>query len=279
MFCPPDLAARIDQAEARQMIAIATGAGAADPGLAPFIVPVGAGAAIFAGDGSPTNKMIGIGFAEALDDAVLDDVEARFAARGSRLQAEVSVLAEPATHARLAARGYVPSGFEHVLGYPVGGTIPPLPEGVQVETIAASEIEALGDVMVTAFANPDVGGVGGDLPPPDEEVRKWFGITMRVDGFRGYFARVGGEIAGGASLRFDGDVAQFSGAGTLPRFRRRGVQTALLRARLADAARAGCTVAVVVVQPGSKSQQNAQRAGFGLLYGRQLMVKPAPSAA
>ena len=59
MFCPADLAARIDQAEARQMIAIAQGAAAFDTSLRPFVVPVGRGAAIYAGPGSPTNKMIG----------------------------------------------------------------------------------------------------------------------------------------------------------------------------------------------------------------------------
>jgi hypothetical protein len=43
------------------------------------------------------------------------------------------------------------------------------------------------------------------------------------------------------------------------------VQTVLLSARLADAAAAGCNVAVIT-QPGSRSQQNAQRLGFDLLY-------------
>jgi len=72
-------------------------------------------------------------------------------------------------------------------------------------------------------------------------------------------------------------VAQFGGAATLPAFRRRGVQTALLRARLAVAERAGCDIAVVVTQPASKSQQNVQREGFSLLYARQLLVKGPPA--
>jgi hypothetical protein len=54
---------------------------------------------------------------------------------------------------------------------------------------------------------------------------------------------------------------------------RRGVHTALLSARLADAAAAGCDVAVIITQPGSKSQQNAQRHGFDLLYARAVLVK------
>jgi hypothetical protein len=51
------------------------------------------------------------------------------------------------------------------------------------------------------------------------------------------------------------------------------VQTALLSARLADAVAAGCDVAVITTQPGSKSQQNAQRRGFDLLYTRAVLVK------
>ncbi len=37
----------------------------------------------------------------------------------------------------------------------------------------------------------------------------------------------------------------------------------------------GCDVAVVTTQPGSKSQQNTQRAGFDLLYTRAILVKKA----
>lgn len=44
-------------------------------------------------------------------------------------------------------------------------------------------------------------------------------------------------------------------------------------ARLADAARAGCDVAVATTAPGSKSQQNVQRQGFHLLYTRAVLVR------
>jgi ribosomal protein S18 acetylase RimI-like enzyme len=81
-----------------------------------------------------------------------------------------------------------------------------------------------------------------------------------------------GVFAGGAELRVGGGIAQFAGAATAPEHRRRGVQTALLSARLVDAA-AGCEVAVITTQPGSKSQQNAQRRGFDLLYTRATLVR------
>jgi hypothetical protein len=68
-------------------------------------------------------------------------------------------------------------------------------------------------------------------------------------------------------------IAQLTGAGTVPAHRRHGVQTALLAARLVDAAAAGCDVAVVTTQPGSRWQQNVQRSGFDLLYVRAVLVK------
>jgi hypothetical protein len=46
------------------------------------------------------------------------------------------------------------------------------------------------------------------------------------------------------------------------------VQTALLHARLARAAEAGCDLAVCLAQPGSTSQRNVVRQGFTVLYTR-----------
>ncbi len=63
------------------------------------------------------------------------------------------------------------------------------------------------------------------------------------------------------------------GAGTLPAFRGRGMQKALLARRLADAQAAGCDLAVVTTAPGSRSQDNVMRRGFELLYTRAVLVK------
>jgi GNAT superfamily N-acetyltransferase len=275
MFCSPQLAAAIDRAEGRLCAAIAAQGRHGPAGAHARVAAVGGGTAIFAAAGSPINKLIGAGFDGAEDPADLDAVEAYFASHGSRLQAEVSTLADPDFHRRLCARGYAPSGFENVLGHPLAplGAAPP---GIDITLASADEFPVLADTLAEAFATPDVGGVGGDATPPSDEIRQWVITTLRVDGYRAYVARIGGAIAGGATVRIDGTIAQFAGAATLPAFRRRGVQTALYRARLDDAARAGCTVGVVVTQPASKSQQNAQREGFSLLYARQLLVKAPP---
>jgi hypothetical protein len=229
---------------------------------------------VFAERGSPSNKLIGAGLSGPVDEDVLAGVEAQFAAQDARLQAEISTLADPSLHRLLAGRGYAPGGFENVLGHPLRDVVAPSSREVTVEQLAASDLPTLADVMVEGFSNPDVGGVGGDTLPPADEMRRLLSLTMQTPGFRGYIARIGGVIVGGAALRLDEGVAQFSGAATLPAFRRRGVQTSLLRARLAEASLAGCDIGVVVTQPASKSQQNVQREGFSLLYARQLLVKP-----
>lgn len=273
MFCSPQLAARIDRAEGRLCAAIAEQATA--PGSAVLVAAIGGGLAIFCGPDSPTNKMIGLGFDVPCAEADLAAIEAHFAAHGTRLQAEVATLADPALHQQLIARGYASSGFENVLGHPVTRDVAAAPAGIDVREVEGRDLDTLTDVMVEGFSSPDVGGVGGDELPPADAVRRWFATTMRASGFRGYLAFVDGAAAGGAALRFDDGIAQFSGAATLPAFRRRGVQTALLRVRLAEATRARCDAAVVLTQPASRSQQNVQREGFALLYSRHLLVKPA----
>ena len=99
---------------------------------------------------------------------------------------------------------------------------------------------------------------------------------VSAEGLSRFVARREGVIAGGASLRLGERVALLCGAATLPEHRRRGVQTALLAARLRIAVDAGCDVAVVTTAPGSKSQENVQRQGFALLYARAVLVRTAP---
>jgi hypothetical protein len=47
----------------------------------------------------------------------------------------------------------------------------------------------------------------------------------------------------------------------------------MLAVRLDAASRAGCELAVVTTQPGSKSQENVQKHGFELLYTRAILVR------
>jgi len=68
------------------------------------------------------------------------------------------------------------------------------------------------------------------------------------------------------------------GAGTLPEFRNRGIQTALLRTRLKAAAQAGCEYAVVITRGGTISERNCLRLGFRIAYSKATVIKHWDSA-
>jgi hypothetical protein len=94
-----------------------------------------------------------------------------------------------------------------------------------------------------------------------------------VPGVTAWLARLDGQPAGGGSLMIHDGQALICGDGTLPTYRHRGVQTALLRCRLAHAIAAGCDLAVICTQPGSGSQRNAERQGFRVVYARTMLTK------
>jgi GNAT superfamily N-acetyltransferase len=272
LFCDTALAERIERADA-QFVTLAARAAHRRTGGPGFVIPVAGGVASFAEPDSPFNKVAGLGFAGLPDAATLDEVERAFAAWSAPVQVELPHLADPAIGAFLTDRGYRLESFENVLGRGLPGEPDRVaPPGIAVRRSGDDEFDAWLDLTAEAVARPDTQGV-----PWHEEFSRDVHLRAERDmaaaGVLRYAALRDGVLAGGAGLRMTDGIAQFAGAATAPAHRRHGIQAALLSTRLADAAAAGCDVAVIVTQPGSKSQQNAQRRGFDLLYTRAVLVK------
>ncbi|MCQ9177689.1 GNAT family N-acetyltransferase [Streptomyces sp. IBSBF 2953] len=276
LFCDVALAKRLERVEAELMAAATEAACLRRGDDVGFVTRTGGGVATFAEDGSPFNKIAGLGFADLPDTAALDEIERAFAARSAAVQAEVSALADPAVSALLTARGYRLEAFENVLGLALGSAYERVaPPDIDVRVARDEEFDAWLDVVTDGFAHPD----GQGVPSHEEFPRDVLANAERdftAAGVVPYIALCDGIVAGGGSLRVADGVAQLTGAATAPAHRRRGVQTALLAARLADAATSGCDLAVVTTQPGSRSQQNVQRRGFHLLYTRAVLVRGVP---
>ena len=274
MFCSTAIAERIERVEA-ELIAAGTEAASAR-GNDGFVLPIAGGAACFAGENSPFNKVVGLGFGGRPDDAELDEIETAFAARGGATQVELAHLGDPEIAAALTGRGYQLVSFENVLGRPLTDSLERItPPGVEIRASGDDEFGPWLDTLVEGFANPDTQGVASHEEFP-RDVLAAATLDMVTAGATRYVALHDGVVAGAASVRFSDGIAQLTGAATAPAHRRRGVQTALLAARLVDAAAAGCDIAVVTTAPGSKSQENVQRRGFDLLYTRAILVRPAP---
>jgi GNAT superfamily N-acetyltransferase len=271
LFCSVELAERIERVEA-QMITAATEVARLRVGAKAFVMPIAGGVACYAEEGSPLNKIAGLGFGGVPGGDELGEIEQAFAVRASATHVELSNLADPEIGAALTSRGYQLVSFENVLGRSLDGEQQPhTAPGIEVKP--SDDPAAWLDVIVDGFAHPDVEGVPSHEDFPREVIEKAIGDIEQA-GATPYLAYRDGVVAGGGSMRISDGVAQLTGAATSPAHRRRGVQTALLSARLADAARAGADVAVVTTQPGSKSQQNVQSRGFHLLYTRAVLVKP-----
>jgi ribosomal protein S18 acetylase RimI-like enzyme len=274
IFCDPSMAARIDRAEARMCAEFANLVGSRSPGARVTTMPLAGGLAVYAGPGAPMNKVIGLGLGDALDASALAEVEAEWESRGEAVRVELSTLDDGAAARMLTARGYRLLGFENVLGRRLTASdgVGPGTEGPEVVIAADADLERWIEITLDAFAQPDAGPLPTEEHPRDELAAVFRDIS-RMSGVTRYFAMIAGAPAAAASVRFHSRLAQLTGAATLPTFRRRGLQTALTTRRLADAQRAGCDLAVVTTNPGSKSQQNVQRRGFELLYARAILVK------
>ena len=285
LFATRTLAKRIELAEARL---------AADFGeLARrwrddvLVASIGGTCAVYAGPGEPFNKLAGLGFSAPPDEDALGRLEREFDARQAPLQVEFASLADSSIPPVLARRGYELVNFENVLGIqlPVSSRgasreaeTRRAPEeqgaGIGVTEATASETRQWIDTVIRGFEAPDTfDGPASHETFAREALERVFGGLSEIHGFKRYLARRGGIVAGGGAIRVSDGLAQLAGAATLPEHRRRGVQSALLHARLLDAARVGCDLAVVTTQPGSKSQENVQKAGFELLYTRAILVK------
>ena len=239
-----------------------------------LVQPLAGGLAVYAGPGLPMNKVIGLGLGEALDESALAAVEAEYAARDEAVRVELSTLDDGAIARLLTSRGYRLLGFENVLGRPLSTADvgAPAVAGLAIHSLAPDDLDLFMEVTVDGFAHADEGPLPTEAPPPDA-LEAIFRDMVGVSGFRRYLATINSVAVAAASVRIDGSLAQMTGAATLPAFRRRGLQTALTLHRLADARAAGCDLAVVTTAPGSKSQENAQRRGFELLYARAILVK------
>lgn len=275
MFADRTLAHLVESAEARLTLAMGRLVQAHD--TAALVVPIGEGVVVSTHDGSPFDKGIGIGL-EPLDEAAFVELEGEIRALGRPLRFEICTLADPSVFRLLCARGYLLAGFENVLGRPLDDVGAPLEQrGIAIDEVDESDPTSAAawiDTVTRGFLHPDV--YDGPAPPDEdlggEALRGVFADMARAPGVKRMIARHEGALAGAGLLRVDGDIAQLSGASTLPEHRRRGVQRALLHERLARAARAGCRLAVVTTAPGSTSQANVGKAGFSLLYSRAIFT-------
>jgi hypothetical protein len=159
VFCDTALAERIERAEADLIAKAREAASRRETGTASFVIAIAGGVATFAEEGSPFNKVAGLGFGGLPSAAALDEIERAFAGCGAPVQVELAHLADPAIGAVLTERGYRLVSFENVLGLALDGEPErATPPGVEVRPSGDDELESWLDVVTEGVAYPDTQG-------------------------------------------------------------------------------------------------------------------------
>ena len=216
--------------------------------------------AMFDGPDSPLTQTFGIGIFEPFREREFESVEKFFTERGAPTSHEVSSFAAPETIALLSARGYSPieASVVQVRSTQVESAQPHA--SITVRPIDASETGTWSRIAADGWA--------AEMPEARAFLESIGGVLARARGVTCFIAEQGGKAIATAALNVQNGVALLAGASTIPEGRRQGAQNALFHTRLAFARERGIELAMVVTQPGSASQRNAERQGFRPVYTR-----------
>src|SRR5262249_23538424 len=161
----------------------------------------------------------------------------------------------------LTSRGYQPVEFSTVLFLPLAGRASiagPRNERLVTRIAADGDSDAWVRTAVEGWGEHVLSGLLGGI----------FGVLAGDPESTCFLTELDGQPIAAGAMRIHKGVALLAGACTIPAARRQGAQLALLESRLNKAAECGCDLAMMVAEPGSSSQRNAERQGFRIAYTR-----------
>lgn len=228
------------------------------------LLKVAGGYAFCCGPDYPVNQIVGMGLYDEVTEADLDQLEDFFRSRGLPCSVVLSPLAHASLRSMLGERGYSIAEFNTVLIRRIRPEEPfSPPPGVTIEGVTDDTVGPWMQAIAKGFEQDIV------------VAESVFGGFATLPGALPFLARIEDKVVGGCGGRVipEARIAAFFGTATLPEYRGRGVQSALIAKRLQEAALAGCEYAVVSTNPGSGSQRNMERRGFHVAYTKPVMIR------
>jgi GNAT superfamily N-acetyltransferase len=260
-FADIHLARRLERTEGRANADFVEAHAQSAPELGATWISVAETYAMFDGPGSPVTQTFGLGVFQFITAEDMDQIEDFFNSRGAKCFHEVCPLADPSAFTLLSERGYKPIEFSNVLYRPISPDLrldANRNGQIHIRVVEKSEGELWARTGFEGWR---------EFEEVADYVREMGLVTVRSKA-RAFLAELQGDPIATGALMVNGDVALLGGASTIPKARRQGAQLALLEERLRYAASHGCTIAMMVAQPGSGSQRNAERHGFRIAYTR-----------
>jgi hypothetical protein len=266
-FVDKALARRFEACEEMPQVFYARAFQTSRPAIGAAEAEICGGHMIFAGLGSPIGRATAAGLDRPFTAEDLDHIEQFYRSHQAPSQVDLCPLHDAAVFELFKERGYAIAELNNVLYRRLdrGEEFPPPPAGCEIRRGRREEAELQSAIVERAFF-------------PDGAPEAFTGLLTplyQMEGALTFVASIENRMAAcGAGLVIpEHRIFAVCGAGTLAEFRERGLQTALLRARLAAAARAGCEYAVVVTQGGTASQRNCERLGFRVAYSKVTVIK------
>jgi GNAT superfamily N-acetyltransferase len=255
------LARRLESVDAYAGVEFARAHARFHPDAGSTAEPVAGGWAIFAGPDSPLTQAFALGLNGPVAEDEVERMEEFYRSRRAMVNVELCPYADTSLVEIFKARGYGLLEFSNVLVRKL------TPDDARVSFNGEVRVRRPEPHEVGLWAETVARGFieSGEIPQMMIELF----ITSFRSAVGAYFlAEINDSIAGGGVLTMREGIASLGGASTLPAFRNRGVQTALLQARLAFAVERGCEIAMVTTLPGTTSQRNVERQGFRVVYTR-----------
>ncbi|MFO0747824.1 MAG: GNAT family N-acetyltransferase [Myxococcota bacterium] len=258
---------RIEAADADGALASVRALAALRPGQGVVAERLAGGLVAYGGPGSPINRGRAFGMDGPVAAVELDAVVAFYRSRGLTAHLEVAPFADPSLVDGLAARGFAFAGFVHVLTLAGDGAVASPAAGRRWPSGAWRRA-----TRADAWARLVGQGFGEDAP--SATTMDLGRVVFELPEAACFQADLGGVPAGGGALRVADGVGWLFAGSTRPDQRGRGVQSALIAARVAHARAAGCDIVAVATRAGSASQRNLERAGFRVAYTRAALELP-----
>ncbi len=259
------LVQRLEATSASASLDLIHGIKTLDPSTAAEGRQFGIGALIAMGRGRYVNRAIGVTTADLSPDDV-DSIEQFFVERGLPPMVELSSWAPSSNLEELARRGYVPKWFRSVFALRPTLTFATSRAGLRIEPVEEADEAHWLDVFARGFEAEQ-----GEVRVANDEIGRAGRIAPDAHTF---LAFIDDEVVGCGSVQFVDGIAWLGGAATIPEFRQRGVQAALVAHRLALAAEAGCELAAVSALSNGPSARNIVRLGFQLIHTQVVVERP-----
>jgi GNAT superfamily N-acetyltransferase len=181
-----------------------------------------------------------------------------YEAVGVPAELEICPLAHPTLLRHAGERGLGAIGFRNVYVHDLVMGPASAPPPFEVVRVGAAEFPQWSETLLDGF--------GYATAEDRRRVDQWNQMLFGLPAAALFLARDGAKPVGAANLLVHGAAASLGGTATRAGDRRRGVQAALLEARLRFAAGQGCSLAVVTADPGGASARNVERARSRLAY-------------